>query len=294
MGMIDGQTFSQERLLDVAGHVLHAFFKAPQITVRSEKKAMVVYGEEVNPILEFAERLEAKLGKEAVQHDFFPLYVDYMCIRKAVDKGSPPVIVLLGADLTRADLAWNCGACGFPTCAKFTRYNKEHGGMGMHSAGPSCAWKTLDYGLACDYACAAAWGMNIENRILGTMGFIASALGYMEGVSTTLALVLNATKELWWYSRPSLGDWLPPELHKDLLRKNYTVHYQMFSTILRPQVKKDGPWWEGEEEVASIGPDKEFEMLKGKIGAAIGETIGALRPKVQELKKKMKTGQECT
>jgi uncharacterized ferredoxin-like protein len=287
MAMIDGKKFSQDRLLDVAGHVLHAYFKAPQTTVRSEKKAMVVHGQEVKPILEFVEKLEEKLGTEAVKNAFLPLYVDYQCMKVAADNGFPPVIILLGADLAKADLGWNCGSCGFPTCGEFTKYKKKHGGMGRHSAGPSCSWKTLDYGISCDYACAAAWELNVDNRILGSLGFICSALGYLDDVSITLALILGPPEELWWYSRPSMKNWSTPEQHKNLLRNNYTFHYQMFSTDLRPQVKKEGPWWEGEEELVTIGPDKEYGGLKGKVGSVIEETIVALRPKVQELKSKM-------
>ncbi len=288
MTMIDGKAFSQERLLDVAGHVLQAYFKAPQTTVRSDKKAMVVSGEEAKPIIEFVEKLEAKLGTEAVKNAFFPLYVDYQCVKVATDNGYPPVILLLGADLTKADLGWNCGSCGFQTCGEFTKYKKKHGGMGRHSAGPSCSWKTLDYGLACDYACAAAGELNVDNRILGSLGFICDALGYMDDVSITLAYVLGPPEELWWYNRPSLKKWSTPEQHKDLLRNNYTFHYQMFSTDLKPQVKKGDSWWEEPEEFVKIGPDKEFTEFKGKIGDAIGETIVELRPKVEDLKSKMK------
>ena len=34
MSMIEGRAFAQERLLDAAGHVLHAYFKAPEVTGR--------------------------------------------------------------------------------------------------------------------------------------------------------------------------------------------------------------------------------------------------------------------
>ena len=61
MGMIDGKLCAQERLLDVAGHVLHAYLGAPLVTSRLDQKAVIVHGEDLIPMLEFVERLEAKL-----------------------------------------------------------------------------------------------------------------------------------------------------------------------------------------------------------------------------------------
>ncbi len=287
MAMIEGEAFEQDRLLDAAGHVLNAYYKATQVTSRLSPKAVLLCGDEFLPMLEFVERLQEKLGVEATQNTFFPLYVDYMCFKTALQDGRAPVVLILGADLGKADLGWDCGACGFPTCGEFNKFKKEHGGLGRLGFGPSCAWKNFDFGMCCDYACAAASEMNIENRILGTFGFLAFALGYLENVTCTLALALGPVRELWWYSRPSLGKWRTKEHLHSHLRNNYTVHFQMFSSDLRPAVKQDGNWWEREAEFGTVGPDGRYAEYQGEIRGLFLEAVMEVRPKVEAIRTEM-------
>lgn len=288
MSLIEGRALAQDRLLDAAGHVLHAYFKAPQVTSRLKQKAVLVHGDEFAPMLEFLERLQEKLGSEAMKDTFFPMYVDYMCFKTAIEEGQPPVVLVLGADLGAGDLAWDCGACGFGRCADFNRYKKDHGGPGRLGAGPSCAWKNFDYGMACDYACAAAWQMNVENRILGTFGLVSFALGYLEDVTATLALALGPAVELWWYNRPSLAQWRDQEHISELFRKNYALHHQMFSSDLRPRVKQDGAWWEGTPEYVRIEADEEYSRYQEQIQEMLLETVLEVRPKVDAIKANLK------
>ncbi len=288
MGLIEGNAYAQKRLLDVAGHVLHAYFKTPQVTSRLGQKAVIVHGEELKPMLEFVEALESKLGGDAAKNTFFPLYVDYMCFKKAIEQGYPPVVLMLGADLGKADLGWDCGACGFPTCAEFNKFKKEEGGLGRIGAGPSCAWKSFDYGAACDYACAAAWECNVENRILGTFGMVGFALGYLDDVTANLALSLGPPVEFWWYNRPSLAEWRDYESINEQLRNNYTLHYQMFSSDLRPPVKQDGAWWEKEREYGTVAQEKEYSEYQDRLFGVVMETIMEVRPKVEAHKQKMR------
>ncbi|UCD56632.1 MAG: hypothetical protein JSV16_12485 [Candidatus Hydrogenedentota bacterium] len=287
MGMIDGRLYAQERLLDVAGHVLHAYYGTPQVTSRLDQKAVIVHDEDMMPMLEFVEKLEAKLGEDAAKNTFFPLYVDYMCFKTAIEQGYPPVVLILGADLSIADLGWNCGTCGFRTCSKFNKYKKEHGGLGRIGMGPVCAWKNFDYGMACDYACAAAAECNVENRILGTFGMVSFALGYLDDVTSTLALSLGPSVELWWYNRPSLAKWRDYDDIDEHLRRNYAFHYQMFSSDLRPPIKSDGRWWEKEKEFVNIEPDEKYSEYQERLLAVMMETVMEIRPKVQEFKERM-------
>ena len=289
MSLIEGRALARERLLDAAGHVLHAYYKAPQVTGRLKQKAVLVDGDDFAPMLEFLERLQEKLGSEAMKDTFFPMYVDYMCFKTAIERGQPPVVLVLGADLGAADLAWDCGACGFGRCAEFNRYKKEHGGLGRLGVGPSCAWKSFDYGMACDYACAAAGQLNVENRILGTFGLVSFALGYLDGVTATVALALGPAVELWWYNRPSLAEWRDRGQIGEMLRRNYAVHHQMFSSDLRPSVKNDGAWWEKDPEYVRVETDKEYSDYQARLQGMLMETVLEVRPKVDAIKAHLKT-----
>lgn len=287
MALIDGKRFADERLLDAAGHILHAYYKAPLVTGRLNQQAVIICGEELAPMLELIEKMDEKL-KGAAKELFFPLYVDYMCLKVAIDQGYSPVLISLGADCMKADLGWDCGACGFPTCAEYIKHCKVCGGLGTMVAGPSCAWKSFDYGIASDYACAAAGDLNVENRILGTFGLISTVLGYLEGASVNLALALGPQTEMWWYSRPSMAKWLDSETLNGMLRRNYTFHFQMFSTKIRPQVKKDGAWWSDDPEFSlGVAPDENYSEGQAKIQAAMMESILEVQPKVEKFKEKM-------
>ena len=68
----------------------------------------------------------------------------------AYDEGNPPVVLLLGADLTKSTSGWDCGACGFPTCAEFNRTASCITAWAFLSYGPSCMLNVLDIGIACD------------------------------------------------------------------------------------------------------------------------------------------------
>jgi len=287
MAILEGKKFADERLLDSAGHILHAYYKAPQVSGRLDAKAVVVYGEELNPMLELIEKMDAKL-EGAAKELFFPLYVDYQCVKQAIEKGYSPIMVILGADCAKANMSWDCGACGFPTCNEFNRYCKDNSSMGLAAVGPNCVWKGLDYGIACDYACAAAGELNVENRILSTFGLISSLLGYLDGTTNNLGLALGPSKEMWWYSRPSLAKWLDRDLYEGMMQKNYTNFFQMFSTKLNPRVKKDGAWWDEEPEISvAIQPDDDYAERQAEIQGVIMESVIEVRPQVEEMKEKL-------
>jgi uncharacterized ferredoxin-like protein len=289
MTMMDGRAFAQEKLMDNAALVLNAYYKAPLTTSRLNQKAVIVSGEETQPLLDVIDVLAEKVGgHEATQNIFAPLYMDYLAYKVAIDRGESPALLLLGADLAKADLGWDCGACGFATCGELTRYfKKDGGGMGRMMVGPSCAWKSLDWGIACDYACAAAWELNMENRIEGTMGLLAYALGYMEDVTAVMALPLGPVTEFWYYNRPTMKDFITPEAQAELLRNNISVHYEMFAGDLKPPMKGEGKWWERPPEYGSVGPDPEYTEFQQRNRGLMFEAVMEVRPKVEAMKKKL-------
>jgi uncharacterized ferredoxin-like protein len=287
MTMMDGRAFAQEKLMDNAALVLNAYYKAPLTTSRLKQKAMILSGEDMMPLLEVIEVLAEKVGgHEAAQNIFAPMYMDYLAYRVAIDEGNAPALLLLGADLAKADLGWDCGACGFATCGELTRYFKKNSGMGRMMTGPSCAWKALDWGIACDYACAAAWELNMENRIEGTYGMLALALGYMDDVTAVMALPLGPVTEFWYYNRPTMGKVITAEGQAELLRNNLAVHWEMFAGDLKPPMKGEGDWWARPPEYGSVGPDPEYTAFQQKNAGIMLEAVMEVRPKVETIKKK--------
>ena len=159
---------------------------------------------------------------------------------------------------------WNCGACGFNTCVEFDKYSRENRGAGVLGEGPSCNWMALDYGIALDWACAAAYQSNIPNRIESFGGIIFKLLGYMPEASCTLTLPLGPCKEHVYLVRYgtemayTYDDW------KNAMLSTGVGLFQMFSGF-KPQVKASTKWWEKPPQYYQVAEDPEFNGLQGEI-----------------------------
>ncbi|MBW1988304.1 MAG: hypothetical protein JRI97_02040 [Deltaproteobacteria bacterium] len=285
--MIDGKKFAREGMDAAVAQVLQAYYKAPQITSRVKLQSMVLDREGLKPMMEVIEALEGELGKESVANLFMPIYMDYMCYKDLYDQDSDFKVLVLGANLTTSELMWDCGGCGFASCAEFNKYSKEHGGMGKVGGGPSCVWKTMDYSIAVDYACACAHQLNLENRIQGTFGGLAYLLGYLEDASMVLTLPLVPLRELWFYNRPSMPNLASWAEISHLMRCNYTIMFQMFSSNANPPIKDDGPWWEKaefERDLSTVFHSENLEDLKLQTGGKLLETVIDIRMRVQQMK----------
>jgi uncharacterized ferredoxin-like protein len=279
-GPEESKKMAYESLLDVATHVIHAVRHAPQITGRLEVKTAIVTGEDLLPLIEFLELV----GED---HELVP-WMDHMTYRKAYDEGKPPVVVLMGADLTKSASGWNCGACGFTTCAEFNKHSKLTHGLGLQCYGPSCMLNVLDMGIACDQACAAASKYDIENRIHTTVGLSALHLEYLEDVSYILGLSLGPLEEFWYYNRPCFTDIWDTEFHHsimDNLRTLFPIMFQSFTGSWHPAIKSYDKWWDAmEQDFVSVTQDKELNEVADNLLPKVMAAAPELRKRVKEIK----------
>ncbi|MFZ5590313.1 MAG: DUF2148 domain-containing protein [Bacillota bacterium] len=235
MARYDGLKLSQDYLVNVAGHVVQAALKSSQLTGRLKIQAEVITGEDLWPIIEL-------MGVMAKASQFVTW--DYMTFKQNYDRGTPPVLVLLGADTISPLPGWNCGACGFATCGEFARYARENRAMGQVAYGPSCNWLILDLAIAADWACATAWQLNVDNRIQGSSGSAATMLGYLPGCSCILGLPLGPCREMVWYSREDMHHNFTYEDHLQTMFHTIPTHFLAFPGGGRPQFKAQSRWWE--------------------------------------------------
>ena len=71
---------------------------------------------------------------------------------------------------------YDCGACGYPTCAEFTK-NKQMKAKEMGYTGPHCVMRMMDIGVALSSAAKTASIHNVDNRVQQRVGAAARALG---------------------------------------------------------------------------------------------------------------------
>ena len=179
-----------------------------------ELKAELVNGEDLAPIVDFFEAI----------YPIAPvMYFDYQSLKYFMEHGDSPTILLLGADATKSELGWDCGACGFETCAEFNVYAKENKGKSMLFGGPSCNWKLLDFAAASDFACAAVAQHRLECRAMGTVGGAAAGVGFLPDCSVIIGIPIGPPGDFVYFSRSQNLHTASMESHREwLLRTSPT------------------------------------------------------------------------
>jgi uncharacterized ferredoxin-like protein len=129
----------------------------------------VVSGNEKNDLADAMERrIENKRNP-------LPIFKrDAQAVRKS------QLVVLIGVRGTMPKIPENpldCGACGNVTCADFIKVEKK---KGEDFTGPICIFEAIDLGIALGSAVKMASEMNIDNRIMYTIGAAAKDLQLMD------------------------------------------------------------------------------------------------------------------
>ena len=127
-----------------------------------------------------------------------------------------PGLVGIGARITGANLTWDCGACGYPTCADRVKALRLENGC---VPGPSCNWISLDLGIACDFAAAMAQRLGVQTRVSDVIGGKIVALGLMEDADVCTALPLSCEARNPQFEARKEGAELNPALLESTLRR---------------------------------------------------------------------------
>lgn len=266
MARISGQQVSSEVALQVAKLAAAAAYRAPQITGRLKLKTEIITGEDLAPIVEFFEAV----------HPISPvMYFDYQSLKYFLDKGEPPPLLLLGADMTRSELGWDCGACGFHTCAEFNAYSKANRSRAMLWGGPTCNWKLMDFAAACDFACAAVAQQRLDCRAMGTVGAAAAGVGYLSKCSALIGIPIGPAGDLVYFSRAQNHKTTTREMQYQWMTQTSPTHWQAFPGSTKPCTKNKQQWWEDMSYA-------QFEPLSEEAKTFAGETLA----KVQEVSSK--------
>jgi NADPH-dependent glutamate synthase beta subunit-like oxidoreductase len=140
------------------------------------------------------------------------------------------------------EIGFNCGACGFKTCREavinYQNRLNETGGepWGWLVKGPSCIWRLTEYGIAVDWAAAAAHRHNIESRVAMIPGTVFMRMGYLPDCNMIVVVPLGPCKERWYFE-PSSG----------------REDFRSFSAARRGQMLQYPPLW-----IRFTGPGRDF------------------------------------
>ncbi|HUH79412.1 MAG TPA: DUF2148 domain-containing protein [Methanoregula sp.] len=123
--------------------------------------------------------------------------------RDAGNLAGSDVCVLIGARGSSA-AGIDCGGCGFLSCAEMAAEFSTRTGKPAFFAGPNCAVRMADLGIAVGSAVKTAQIHNVDNRVMYSAGVAAMDLGLL-GPDCTAAygIPLSATGKNIFFDRES-------------------------------------------------------------------------------------------
>jgi NADPH-dependent glutamate synthase beta subunit-like oxidoreductase len=167
------------------------------------------------------------------------------------------------------EVGFNCGACGFKTCREAVVFHQnrvnETGGepWGWLMKGPSCIWRLTEYGIAVDWAAAAAHRHNIESRVAMIPGTAFMRMGYLPDCTMIVVVPLGPCKERWYFE-PSSGreDFRPFAMARKGQMLQYSPLWLRFTgpgrDFPRRGMKTKDEWWKPPYERLDIVKDDEW------------------------------------
>ena len=134
-----------------------------------------------------AEEME-KLGRE-LEKKFF--------IRDAGNVRNSHAVLLIGVKASKPkDL--DCGACGFESCEEFRKAARK---SGKGFEGPSCGPQLIDLGIAIGSAVKTASILNVDNRVMFSIGVAALRLGLLRNSDIAFGIPLSAYGKNIYFDR---------------------------------------------------------------------------------------------
>lgn len=154
---------------------------APKAAGKDFVVTRVVTGEDLRRLAADLEQYGVESGKKNFDRDG----------RNVAHSGAVLLVGLSGAQTT----GLNCGACGYPRCADL-----PDPAPGPEFAGPFCAWRFMDLGIALGSAVKTASLLNVDNRIMYRLGVSARRLGLLDA-DVVAGIPLSATGKSPYFDR---------------------------------------------------------------------------------------------
>ena len=168
MALIDSAEAEKGAVRLAAQLMAAAARTAPKARGLDSIKTLIVDGEDLEKL---ALAMEAKVREKSREVAFFAR--DAGSVRKSA------AVLLIGVtgEPKRIQDPLNCGACGYRSCGEFVRAEKRDG---EDYRGPLCVFQAMDLGIALGSAAKVAAGLNIDNRMMYTIGAAARKLGLLD------------------------------------------------------------------------------------------------------------------
>ena len=118
--------------------------------------------------------------------------------RHLVQLMKEPCSLMLIGDKRKSDFNYNCGACGYRTCAEMNAAEEVES---LTANGPSCMFKNINMNIAANAAASMAHRLGLHCRIFSTLGFSALALEMIEDVDLCISISVSVAKKNPYFDR---------------------------------------------------------------------------------------------
>jgi len=151
---------------------------APKSAGIDRIQTLIIDGEDLDRL---ASAMEEKMRSKAVQLQGFQNNAEQ------IRQSSAVLLIGVTGEPKRLEPPLNCGACGYQTCEGFVGVGQREG---EDFKGPLCIWESIDLGIALGSAAKTASALNVDNRIMYTIGAAARKLKLMRAdVVVGIALI---------------------------------------------------------------------------------------------------------
>ncbi|MBI9085289.1 MAG: hypothetical protein JEZ11_16965 [Desulfobacterales bacterium] len=118
--------------------------------------------------------------------------------RHLVQLMKEPCTLMLIGDKRKSDFNYNCGACGYRTCAEMNAAEEVES---LTANGPSCQFKNINLNIAVNAAASMAHRLGLHCRVFSTLGFSALALEMIEDVDLCVSVSVSVAKKNPYFDR---------------------------------------------------------------------------------------------
>jgi uncharacterized ferredoxin-like protein len=102
-----------------------------------------------------------------------------------------PCSLLVLGDKRKSVFNYNCGACGFRTCAEMNAAEEMES---LTANGPSCQFRNINLNIAANAAASLAWRLGLHCRVFSTLAFGAKAMEVIEDCDIVTSVSVSAAK----------------------------------------------------------------------------------------------------
>jgi len=185
MGKLKAEETEKEAIRMVAAMMAASARTAPKGKGLDKVKTLVIDGRDVNVL---ADAMEARATEQP--SNLAPLFV-----RDAGNVRRSTAIFLIGVTSEVENL--NCGSCGYESCQELIGVGRHNG---KDFTGPTCIFQAIALGIALGSATKLASDLNIDNRIMYTVGATAMKLGLLDA-DIIMGIPLSSTGKNIYFDR---------------------------------------------------------------------------------------------